>query len=528
MRAVLVVKGGPGSGNHGHAGRPGQVGGSAPGVRSQLPTDFVNGSTLEWQARNYYMGVKHRIEGNAYGYGKYEIYDARNYPAMASAAINRLEGEIEMARDSKDYPDLTFWVPGEKGEDIRLNISVGQANIIMEDLKAIEREHIAYMNDMHARIGLNPMDYLNTLGIDVNTESYYDVRKLDKDRLNVLLDIQDKYALGMANVVSDFDVSMFTKGEVMGVIERMNEQIDANPDLNQEQKDNAKSWIYGLDHELRQEMEFRVRHEVALGNMDPEYAAALDWYEASHTQGRDGSWELLPDKVWHVTTNSEAVMADRLRSRRELHMRSGTGLGGGEDDTISVTDDYQAAVNIERSIHEAHMVASGSMMPSRMVELARSGAGTKSRKPWISMLSSWVGGESAGSGETDDDLPYQLKHLLRLENGGWKTEKNYDGTQMTWEDFLEDVWDFYNYKFLGARQEAGGFENPVFFGTDWKALAKLNPANFAIIQLRPIRGARGYRMAGLGEWRTVGGDTMDVEELINAFYEDDLTNILGE
>jgi hypothetical protein len=54
MKAKFVIKGGPGSGNKGHAGIPGQVGGSAPSGSSdipKLPPELRRGTTGEVMAR---------------------------------------------------------------------------------------------------------------------------------------------------------------------------------------------------------------------------------------------------------------------------------------------------------------------------------------------------------------------------------------------------------------------------------------------------------------------------------------------
>ena len=50
MRVTFIHKGGPGSGNFGHAGRPGLVGGSAP---SGMQGDYSN-----WDFSNYYQHVE--------------------------------------------------------------------------------------------------------------------------------------------------------------------------------------------------------------------------------------------------------------------------------------------------------------------------------------------------------------------------------------------------------------------------------------------------------------------------------------
>ena len=54
--------------------------------------------------------------------------------------------------------------------------------------------------------------------------------------------------------------------------------------------------------------------------------------------------------------------------------------------------------------------------------------------------------------------------------------------------------------------------NPVFWGTDWRALADINPNEITVLEYKPKPGAKGRDLSegkGLGEWRIVGGDNVE-------------------
>ncbi len=59
-RKIIVTKGGPGSGNFGHVGRPGKVGGSAlgKGKRKYIRLRFksINGNKVIWAVKMFHRG----------------------------------------------------------------------------------------------------------------------------------------------------------------------------------------------------------------------------------------------------------------------------------------------------------------------------------------------------------------------------------------------------------------------------------------------------------------------------------------
>jgi hypothetical protein len=174
-------------------------------------------------------------------------------------------------------------------------------------------------------------------------------------------------------------------------------------------------------------------------------------------------------------------------SRDDLNMELSPGLGGGESDTISFTTDFALAQDIDRALHEARMVASGEFTVAQMAEQARSGFAANA--PFT---------EAMTSGLQGDDAEAYLDRHIQAEASATSPEAH---SQTRWNVYQQ---------FLGARQRAGGPANPVFFGTDYEALAQLDPADFTILEYRPRPGAMGYQVGGMSEWRTVGGDTVEL------------------
>ena len=73
----------------------------------------------------------------------------------------------------------------------------------------------------------------------------------------------------------------------------------------------------------------------------------------------------------------------------------------------------------------------------------------------------------------------------------------------------EHAVDFYKI-FSAHREWAGGRPDPVFFSTDVEGFRKMDPDNFGIVHAKPKPGAQGYRVRGMGEWRTASGDAVDI------------------
>lgn len=322
-------------------------------------------------------------------------------------------------------------------------------------------------------------------------------------------EFQDK----LQKMVDKTDLTGYTRDEIQYLIPyyyewKNKEKIglhweDDYPDNDVKNKD-FDHMLGTVGYTFTDEYDFQVKHQIALGNLDPDFVSfhLLAPNLARPQSSATGKWELLPSVMYHCATNAGAIMATQLKSRRELGMRNGTGLGGGEDDTISIGVSEEVIKNVERSIHEAHAVVTGKIKFADLLHAMKVGAGAN----------------GVPFGLTTEPAWYQ--NILDMENGIVPEDKP--------GQLIEKIWDFYHLDFVGYRQGAGGYENPVFFGTDYKALAKLDPTEFKVIKLSPANpNAKGSRMNSMTEWRLIGGDTVKMDEVIDYYGPEDYDEILG-
>jgi hypothetical protein len=284
-----------------------------------------------------------------------------------------------------------------------------------------------------------------------------------------------------------------------------------------------------------------VRKALSRGDLHPEEAKANGYHGRGHDQdtGYDAprhglAWKPLPQTLWHVTTNKTAVLHDgTLKSRDELSQRGGNGLGGGESDTISFTDDPEVAHHIHRALHEYHSVLNGKITPHDMMRQAHEGGFEKH------MVYSH-GGPHPDSGEWKHGDPYPegLQNVLNgvehhnathtVEEARAKygedvqphprsTPIRFGGKEMhtAWhqpvhgDDLMRQRSQFYK-TFATWRQFTGGHMDPGFIMNDEKGLAASHPSEFAVLRCHPKPGAQGYQVSALGEWRTVDGSVAHV------------------
>jgi len=227
-------------------------------------------------------------------------------------------------------------------------------------------------------------------------------------------------------------------------------------------------------------------------------------------------------------------MRDQLRSRRELRQRSGLGLGGGEDDTISLTQDENVGKSIERALHEARLVARGDLTVPDLITLSVEGAG--SSRPWAADLASLYDSkffsdhprlEKSRYDPMKDGMPSELQWHVNIARGQFKLPSYYNRNDGGVHYQAEQRFSFYKYWAAAREHTPGGFLDPLFFGTDMEGLAKLDPKQFGVVEVQPRRGARGYQMGALGEWRTVGGENIPPKRAHHYYNADDWDAILG-
>lgn len=291
-----------------------------------------------------------------------------------------------------------------------------------------------------------------------------------------------------------------------------------------------------------------IRRALSLGRLDYEQGRAKGYYGSDDNPSYVmrggvpvGGWQEMPPELYHVTTGRSAVLRDGLKTRAELEMLNGLGLGGGAEDAISFTTDPEVAADVERGLKEMRLVALGELTPSDLIEQAREGRDAD--RPW---LETWVQ-HAYGSPEWHDGDPYPqglqdvldevrpapygaiVKTLdeMREEYGpGWRPREGAKSITvpkgevyapmsvvrpMTSEEATAARIEMFK-NWLMYRELAGGPENPVFFSSDAAGLANVPEAEIATLTVRPKSGARGYPMSGMKEWRTAAGEAVTVEQ----------------
>lgn len=500
-KELTVYKGGVGSGHRGHAGRPGREGGSLPG----------KGIVYNTYKRMYEVDV-------SVSYGKYgpfgddeKLYKlAREYYGLVApidwqakyswkilADLQRMDqyerdygkqGPVVYSHGYYDESDK--WVPGTE--------------------YTTKEEHFQYIFSQVKQTAKIRTDAIREqFGLPERYEDFFQGADFTKLSINEgYYELQDKLKSVYTKVMETSNPLEFHKRELEYILfEKYYDQMDADIATG---KNIDSGWKWMPGEILTDLHKFDVRHAVALGDITPDEGDKLGYIEAKSPQGSE--WKELPDILYHATTNSEAIVNDQIRSRMEIGQRSGLGLGGGEDDTISFGDDLNIVKNVERALQEAHLVAKGDITIEDMVQMARDGAGGADR-PYVRDFL----GERYGY-DVGDKVPAGLQDLIDAEKGL--------NDHFTPEQINDKRWDWYNLGFASSRQAAGGYQDPLFFGTDWKSLAKAAPENFATLVYHPKPGARGYQMGSLSEWRTVGGDVVNLAEVVNYYEPDDLYAIL--
>jgi GNAT superfamily N-acetyltransferase/2'-5' RNA ligase len=297
----------------------------------------------------------------------------------------------------------------------------------------------------------------------------------------------------------------------------------------------AKDWT---PEETEEEAKERYRRKrvwqqnalgaVSLGKLTPQEAKARGAYDTE-------KFKPLPPDLYHVTTAKSKVLAEGLKTRQEMNMGSGTGLGGGTEQAISFTADPEIARGIYENLLIARRVAAGEMTLDDLIETATKGEGAN--RPWINDILKSLGG-SSGTKDFGDKMVDALKRgvtweqsmgrppqegwadqgTLRTKPGNWRPAPwSYhwtggDGNEYysNWERDLtpkerqEAIFDFFK-KWSFFREQAGGGLDPLYFMSDPEALGKTPESEIAILHFKPVPGAMGTQESALGEWRTYTG-----------------------
>ncbi|KKM86068.1 hypothetical protein LCGC14_1282750, partial [marine sediment metagenome] len=312
---------------------------------------------------------------------------------------------------------------------------------------------------------------------------------------------------------------LFDRDEFMG------SDLESWDDLD----DITQSYLLAIGSARKAAWNTSTSQALALGLITPEEATEKGFYMLGGEK-----WTDLPETMFHVTTGVDAVLADRLKSRKELAMDNGLGLGGGDDETVSFTESQEVANGIYHSLIEAQSVAAGNKTVQDMIDEARSGENADRiyvedlmyfwEKKWkdgdplprgVQNMLDGVRTTRTSLGDTVEDFNENprydsdrgkewrpAKDAFSWEGGDGRTYYNLFETDTTKEEQREEAFNTFK-RFSAMREVAGGNLDPLYWSTDVQGLSELDPSQIAIVQVRGE--GRGYVMGALGEWRTTTG-----------------------
>jgi GNAT superfamily N-acetyltransferase/mRNA-degrading endonuclease RelE of RelBE toxin-antitoxin system len=252
-----------------------------------------------------------------------------------------------------------------------------------------------------------------------------------------------------------------------------------------------------------------------------------EYYRSLNRKTAEREIHPLPERLYHVTTAVTPALEEGLKTRQELGQQYGHGLGGGRDDTISLTTHRPTAEHLLHSLHEYHDVLNGKITPDDLIDKARNGVGAQ--QPYEDMVrggNQYYERAKALEGTHTTELGV---HALGEQPEGWEPHGESQGEHhqtgqpiyLHWKrpvDPKERVKarsDLYK-SFAWSRQFAKGHMDPLFVQNDPVEFAKKDPSEFSLLEVRPKPGAKGIRMndrqsgTDAGEWRALSGKDLDV------------------
>lgn len=274
---------------------------------------------------------------------------------------------------------------------------------------------------------------------------------------------------------------------------------------------------FGAERAWRRSM----RNGLSMGHLTNEQALGLGYHGRGHDQSSyhaGPAWKPLPHDLYHVTTDMEGVRRHGLLAPDERENFRPTGLGGSEDDSVSLTSSHERARGILRAMREYHHALHSD--PHELWERAQ--RGDQGSEPFHRDLARYHDRDWEPGQELPRELSDQLngtRHehgmATREEKPGWtpldegmKTPRGHYHfgweRPATDEEKLHQRSDLFKH-FVAYRGWAGGPENPTFMGNDPKAFSKLDPSNFGIVHLHPHPGAQGYHLPAEDEYRITTG-----------------------
>jgi hypothetical protein len=244
----------------------------------------------------------------------------------------------------------------------------------------------------------------------------------------------------------------------------------------------------------------------------------------------------LPSTLYHTTTAKDKAITEGLKSREELSMSEGSGLGGGASNTISFTADLNVAINIKRAILEAREVSAGRLTIQQMIDQAEKGEGAK--HSWLYDVLGYYRQQDSRSDQESVGkwgIPMQIQLLMKGETKkfemfptddniekwvkeGWYNDpadnsKFLFRRKLSREDLIDRTFQFFK-TWSMYRQNAGGPEDPLFFSSNVLGLANIDPGQVAVLEYRAKPGAKGHQLHALGEWRAWSGKGLEFVRVV--------------
>lgn len=512
-----TTKGGPGSGNFGHAGRPGRVGGSQPNKNgSGIPAVF-HGNRQRFEDALEYFGGGHE----------------KGWYTAAKVMTRQLKETYKTDFESHEMREKYFVKPTTPDGDVDWQ-KYSEAEALQMRKWTLTRAEYTAIRDIFQKRGEERITQLRKeMGLPENVKdllgeeafnpelNMYNFQGATKEQKKIMYGMLDKYSEMGKKIISQAGIINYSPDELTnGLIDYYEAQL---PEHNAgDDWPTSRKWLNQLHRDIEEAGEFETMHLLSRGDWNFDNVKK----EGFRIEGREDDWKPMPDEMWHVTTASDALAEQGLKSRFELGMRMGPGLGGGSDKTASVSTDMKTAKEIERTMQEASMVINGQITTKDLIDLAVEGAGGVGRNwAWEAVKSDTDSRENIRDYDPYDPTEWlhrnrHVDNLLAYERGERVTD--YRGDAWNDEKYLDEKWHFYAGNYMWARERVGGFMNPLFFSTDYKKLGKLDPKQFKTHKYIPSNPrANGWQCSSLGEWRVVGSDVLKLKEVIDFYDPDD-------
>ena len=239
-----------------------------------------------------------------------------------------------------------------------------------------------------------------------------------------------------------------------------------------------------------------MKRGIALGQIDPQEAEDLG---LTLERGARDFEDLTDQTFYHATPAMSRIKREGLRTRDEAGI---TALGGGSSDTISLTDDPALAERIADVLKEARLVIRGEIGLDDLIQRAKDGG-------FYDQLMRSFGSGADGLTMEAREAAFRRKYTTKQVPEDTGMASRWLDVPMTAEELPQGRFDAYR-AFLITQESAGGPADPMFFGANIDDLAKMDPDDIGVVEVRGKPGAKGQRLNSMGEVRVFTGEALDV------------------